>query len=321
MKGTLYQRDLFGAVVNKAGPTRVRLYADEVKEFSNKAGENWMYIGLVAIPENLIAKALDYLNEDRTDADYKEEAHFKELKNTYRSCYGAKTLLAKKWFERVLYDAEKIFHFHFLGINMSNIQPRAFGAGVSSNRSYESRIYNRFFRAAVSYALKRFFGKAEVTAVFHDRGDMEHDDLFDWHVIWSLGNLDDDIVCLTNQVKFISSDHKKEERFPNDSHIIQLCDVLTGIFRQCLDAPNEKQGCNAIARLAVPLLQRLTDEKRANNTNSRYNYYRRIDLSFFPSRKLSTKQLNDRWERLQSSFYIDRRLLIDSGGSTQLNLF
>jgi len=313
------QYDLRGRI-QAPEPAQVRLYADEIKPYRNAQNEQWMYLGLVAIPESYYRTALSGLTEDREAAKYDHEVHFVDLHNySYAHVYNEKTLLAKRWVERVLTDRQKIFHFYLLGLNLDNLQPFAFGRG----RKQQRNIYNRFFRASVAYVLKSFFGRTNVvvTHVFHDRSDLEQDDLFDWHAIWRLDQAEQGIRFLTDNIRFIDSDHEKEPDFPADSHFVQLCDVLLGGLSHCLDARTQKDGCCEIAECLLPVAERLTDPRRVRNPNSRYRYVRRLSMSFFPSKRLKLKELKDAHLRVRSGFYIERRLLFKEKKSKQLPLF
>ncbi len=301
-------------------PIRVRLYADEIQKQGNAAGERWMYIGILAIPERGYGHALSMLAKDREKAHYAREVHFIKLNNASNAaCHNEKTVLAGRWVQRVLEDDGKTFHFHLLGLNLSNLQELAFGTGREQDRN----VYNRFFRASISYVLKTFFGanNVVVTHVFHDVSNLQHDDLFDWHAILRIDRAEPGITFLPGNIRFIDSDHRKEPDFPQDSHFIQLCDVLMGGLTQCLDARNTKAGCCEIAEMLLPLAERLTDPKRVNNPNSRYRYVRRLSMSFFPSRKLKLKELEDVYKRGRSGFYINRHLLFKDRQSGQLTLW
>jgi hypothetical protein len=300
--------------------TAVRLYADEIQPYRNSLEERWMYIGLLAVPESDYDSVLGWLHEDRDAAGYYGEVHFTKLKNASDApAHNEKTLLVKRWAERVLWDDQKVFHFHLLGLNMGNLQAFAFGRGWEQKRN----IYNRFFRASVAYVLKYFFGdgKITVTCIFHDVSEFENDDLFDWHAIWRLDSTEADITFIPDTIEFIDSDHNEETEFPDDSHLIQLCDVLLGALTQCLDARNRKDGCCEIAELLLPLAERLVDPRRARNPNSRYGYARRVSMSFFPSRRLKLRELEDEWRRARSGFYVRRRLLFKEQLGGQLPLF
>ncbi|WP_324718108.1 hypothetical protein U7230_07560 [Carboxydochorda subterranea] len=301
-------------------PTRevaVRLYADEVKPTTGPAGDcPWLYIGMLAIPEELHGHALGALEEARRKVGYERELHF-----THLTQYP-KIQLAKAWVQLVLGDARKCFHFHLLGIDLSKLRKEAFG---DSRRERERRIYNRFFRSTTAYVLKGFFLSdprvhgVRVTGVFHDRSEMEHDDLFDWHLMWRLGQDEPGIVFESERIHFIDSDHTKEQVFPSESHFIQLVDILLGATRECLDYTSEKPGPIEVATAFAPLLERLTDPKRAFNPNSRYRYYHRCSVSFFPSKELALSELNT-LERARSRIYIERPLRMIHGRSGQQSL-
>lgn len=186
------------------------------------------------------------------------------------------------------------------------------------------RIYNRFFRSAILFTLKKYFGSNErvrVTYVFHDRGDMEYDEIFDWHTIWKIETSEEDILFKEAKIHFLDSDHRKEKIFPDDSHLIQLMDLILGSTRQCLDYTSEREGIIKTASVLYPLTERLADSSRCNNPNSRYRYHNRCCLSFFPLKKLTPSGLDNHFERVASSFFVDRELLLLQGVTGQKTLF
>lgn len=320
MRGSMFN------IENEVAPVSIRLYCDEIKPYRNAVGEQWMYMGLLALPDEKYRAALACLNEARDQIGYDREVHFRKLNNySYAPTYGEKTLLAKKWVESVMWDREKIFHFHLLGLHLDNLQQRAFG---ESGREQKRNTYNRFFRSALAYSIKAFFGRRNVVIsnIFHDNSnELEQDEWFDWHAIWRLDAAEKDLTFQTKKVEFINSDHHKEPEFSNDSHFIQLCDVLMGAFTQVLDARNTKDGCTEVGKCILPLAERLVDERRVRNPNSRYCYFKRVSLSFFPSRKLTLQELSQRslqpTLRKRSGFYIARRLLMAERESGQRSLF
>lgn len=284
---------------------RVQLYADEVKRHPNARGQNWMYIGVLAIPTTHRQSALQMLLEDRQIADFPRELKSTELTRHY------KIKLATRWLQRVMLDKSKIFHFYILGLNMENLQRCAFGD--SSAEQYR-HIYSRFFRSAIEYVLKDFFSGAKhvrVSSIFHDReSGLEADELFDWHAIATISRSTDNVEFESDRITFIDSDHAKEQVYPDDSHFIQLIDLILGVVRQCLDSTSREDGITEVAQAFLPLVERLTDERRRRNHNSRYCYVRRCHLAFFPSARLSTGDLQEPWKRVSSSFYFTRRLLL-----------
>jgi len=310
------EQDLFGTLRPKTA-TRVRLYADEIKPYRNDLDEQWMYIGILAIPEDRHQDALGSMMRDRKQANYPREVHFIELRNrSDANVHNEKTLLAKYWTEHVVHDVRKTFHFHLLGLSLDHLQNLAFGTAREQRRN----IYNRFFRASVKGMLKYFFGdQVTVTNLFHDQENfLEQADLFDWHAIWRIEQEAFEITFLTSNVVFVDSDHRKEQGHPAGSHFVQLCDVLLGGLTQYLDATTTKDGCCEIAEVLLPLAERLVDPQQARNPHTRYSHMRRVSMSFFPSKTLSQKELEDPYLRAQSGFHITRRLLFKEKRSGQL---
>jgi hypothetical protein len=192
---------------------------------------------------------------------------------------------------------------------LSNLQLVAFGESAARERN----IYNRFFRSACIYCLKAFYGDCKsinVKGVFHDKGNLEKDELFDWHTVWRIKQQEENISFDMDRILFVDSNHDKEKLYPEESHLIQMTDLVLGATSQCLDASPNRDGCDEIGCLFLPLVKRLNDSRRASNPRSRYNYFKKCSLSFFPSKKLTMAQLDDKWERLTSSFYKDRPLLL-----------
>jgi hypothetical protein len=309
--------DLFGTQRTPA-IAQVRLYADEVQPYVNPIGERWMYVGTLAIPEDKHGDALAALQAAREATEYDGEVHFARLTNySYAKEHSEKTLLARKWMELVLCDAEKVFHFYVLGLNLSNLTPQAFGRRGRRQPS----IYNRFFRSALLYVVKAYFGTpVVVTAVFHDKGAMECDRFFDWHSICRIEGHEPGITFAQDRIEFIDSDHRSEPVHPSESHFIQLIDVILGATTQCLDCTSGQDGCSEVAQALLPLIERLTDRKRVSNPKSKYAYVGRCSVAFFPSQALKPAELEDPFKRAQSHFYIHRRLLLSEKMSGQLPL-
>ncbi|MCL5257472.1 MAG: hypothetical protein M1319_06710 [Chloroflexi bacterium] len=288
-------------------PPRVRLYVDGSYDSKNSLGENWTYIGLLAIPEDKYQSAISLLNSDRQAASYSNEVHYKELGvSSNDRQFGMKTKLASLWAQRVMTDFTNMFHFHMFGFNTNKLQWEAFGPGKMKKKN----AYNRFFRALTTGAMKiSFRGRAVVTHVFHDKDDMSRHPLFDWHTIWRLNSSQPDLVFPTDRIEFIDSDHQLECTYPLDSHFIQLCDVILGGFRQCLDDSSTKLGCCEVAQKLLPLLQHLVDYRQCNNPNSRFNHANRLSVIFFPKEELTLTQLGDPFARALSGCYKNRPLL------------
>lgn len=260
-----------------ADHTSVFLYADEVKPFKNPKGQRWMYIAIVAIPEEKWSGALEMLSQDRQPKahegheGYDGELHFSKITSR------REIQLAKLWLNRVMWDQHKCFHFHILGLLLDHLHRPAFGKkGYDQDR----RIYNRFFRSSLAYVLHGFFGKYKtvtVRAVFHDKTEMGRDSYFDWHTIWRIQTDYPEIDFSGSRIQFIDSDDRKEKRYPEHSHFVQLTDVILGATKQCLDCTSSRKELIEVAKDFLPLVQRITDSSRRQKHREDYLNLGRIE--------------------------------------------
>jgi len=191
------------------------IYADEIKKFKNPNNQFWMYIGLLLIRRENKRKILNYLLEKRNEVGYHDELHFSDLTNySYATVHSGKTRLAKSWIELAMSKHKpRNICFHILGLNLNNLEYRAFGKGRKARRN----IYNRFFRSTALYCLKSYFGEYKnvtIRQMFHDKGHLDKDELFDWHTIWRIGTREEKITFNNKNIHFIDSDHNKEKKFP-----------------------------------------------------------------------------------------------------------
>lgn len=302
------------------GGIKLYLYADEIKRSQNRIGESWMYLGLLIVNEDNKKQLFDYLMQARKEANYYGELHFGEIRKS--SNKSEKTLLGKKWSEIVLSEnKERIVNFHVLGLNLSNLQYQSFG---EEKKERARNIYNRFFRSITKGCLKYYFPgykRIFVNTLFHDRNELENDELFDWHTIWRIEMEEENISFDDRNICFVDSDHQKEKNFPTESHFIQLTDLILGATSQCLDCGNNRVGCIEIGKLFLPLVERLNDQNRVNNPNSRYSYYRKCCLSFFPKGSLTLEQLANNFTKLRSGFYRNRLIILKEKLNCQRKLF
>ena len=114
--------------------------------------------------------------------------------------------------------------------------------------------------------------------------DQEHHKYFPWHSIFRLQLEADKLYFIGNRIKFISSDHRKSDKDEIHSHFIQFIDLVLGCFMNCLHVNSKNANKLNLAKQAYPLVSRLI--KAPYNPNSRYNYYRRQSIEFFPKENL-----------------------------------
>ena len=300
----------------------VKIFVDEIRPAKNARGESWLYIGLLVVPTLFQGKALRQLQQDRDAVGYDGEIHFTELKNySYAHEHFEKTLLARRWLQRVLDDDGWTYHFSLLGIDTARLDRDNFGR---SKRVSRKAIYNRFFRSALLWSLGYFFANrpVEVRRLAHDMTEFQKDPWFRTAIANRLDDAKQPYELLEHRTQFVNSNHRQEPMYPKDSHFIQLCDLLLGAFTQVLDnRSRRKDGCNELAAAVYPLLQQLTDPSPAGQqAEARFNSHRRLAVSFFrarrPRRRQATMAL--RHPRFTST---DRcsgvRMPADGGGNEQ----
>lgn len=307
--------DLFG--INKSEDKFISLsiYCDEIKRNSNVNGEQWFYLGMLLIPDAKKNAAIKKLNDARTVANYPSELHFSKLTNLSNSKdYNEKTLLAKLWLDLLIKDyTDQCFYFNILGINVDKITWQLFG-----NHNYEhfENAYTRFFRTLIKSSLNNFFkdNKIIVSAIFHDvEQSLKKHEYFNWNAIYKLRNEMQNVSFLKESVLFIDSDHEKEEIYSDESHFIQLIDLILGSFRLAFDKTTKREGSTEISKIFAKHLKAMMD----NPFNQKY--FRKYSFSFFPSQRLKSGELTNDWTRILCKFYNKRELLILP--SQQLELF
>jgi hypothetical protein len=297
-------KGLFGdEVINRQ--VTISVYCDErkVDGCQHPLGENWVYVSLLIVPDDKKAEVLEVLNRHRTTEEYDYEIKFRKIRRP--SGKSKITKVARLWLNEITNDPRNRFYFKVLGIRKDNLLSKLFGAPDSIG--IDDNIYNRFFRAAFLGALNSYFPREQydkviITHLFHDRhGGLERHQYFPRHLFSKLG--EKRVVFSNTEVKFVDSNHKREVGYQNESHFIQLADILVGSLSHCLDLPSDSNdGRNEIGRVQLPFLRNLM-----HLSSGKYQYFRKYDISFFPLRKL--KQLVDLTE-MQSQFFKERRILL-----------
>lgn len=309
------------------------LYCDEVikqpmhDDILGGPPEYWDYIGILVVPastqEALVSRLLNArcLNPDNKEwdgcksrcqwhDDNNTEVHYSELDDTRRY------KIACSWVDLLLENATRgwgLMYFYILGLNRSKLDLERFGP--ANQRSRDVTIYNRFFRTAVQKSTKSFFHRFRhiiVDHIYHDVAPGQHHQFLPWHAIWKLGSEDDKLTFLCREISFINSDHRDTEGDPVHSHLIQFIDLLLGCTCNILHYRAKSANKLGIALRAKPLLgDRLL--KRPNNKNSRYHYFGRQQIEFFPRESLSRDDADSiiyEMRRLDN-FYSARELRIE----------
>lgn len=292
------------------------IFADERKNINNQ----WNYICMLIVPTEKIEASLEALNKERERISYNFELKFSGLN---KSGKGKKVELALAWINKIIDDGKNkydTYYFKVLGIDCDKIDYSYFGNSKNAKGKY-SNLYNRFFRSSLVSCLKYFFKKTsiiEIDNIIHDsEGLLESHDYFDLHCIWKIQE-EEGIKFNCNKIIFPLSDHNKESNYPSFSHFIQLCDVLVGSISYCFDYSNKDNlGQEKVALIILPLVRRIVEKPR--NKNSKYGYFRKYDIDFFPNRKID-KINNENIQILKGEMYKNRTIKLKEKVSKQLTL-
>lgn len=315
--------DLFGNVTDQE--IKVKLFCDE------SGTRDWLYLGLLIVSEEdekgLMQDILnsrcgspdpnfkkDWINckEKCKNHEYNDkEVHFSKMNNRKYMYY-----IAERWMKYLLGGKNHI-RFYVQGIDRTKLDLGKFG---SANR--ESSIYNRFFRSAVLFSLKRFFGKnsrIRITGVYHDESSaLEGHDYFSWHSLYKIPIDDGFINADINKIEFIDSNHKKSGN--EYSNFIQLIDLITGSIKEVFEAesPSNESDKITITRMMLPLVERIINNPW--NKKSHYNYFNRYDIQFFPKNTTSDleKEYGD-MSKFANNFYRKRPLKFSHKNQMELN--
>jgi hypothetical protein len=263
---------LFGFNSSKINIT---IFSDERKNLNNQ----WDYICLLIIPTNKINVVLNIIKNYRNNNNYHHELKFAKLDNRGT---GVKFQLAKDLLNEILNDTQKLYYFKIFGIDKISINNNRFGKGLKNYEIY-ANIYNRFYRTNI-LQLKGYFKNQniEIDNIFHDNeGNLERHEYFNWHTVFTVEK-DERISCNCDRIKFINSNHDLEPNYQNESHIIQLVDILIGAVSQCIEYHNKKnQSQIELAGLVLPYVDRILNDKP--NWKSEFPYFGRFDINFFPT--------------------------------------
>jgi len=322
----------------------VTICCDEVKQAlirESATGEGpryWDYIGLLllrrqdeeqALSSLLNARCLNPNNEVwgkctqpcRFHNENNTEVHFAECDSTN------KFKVAQSWIKLLRREGKAdsgLFRFYILGLDLSKLDYASFGPRSQQNRRIT--IYNRFFRAALTWAVKSLLDgclPVRVNGVYHDKGDVEDHPYFPWHSVYRISADQENVSFQTSEITFINSDHRESDGHPTYSHFVQFLDVIMGCIVNLLHARSLNANKVALAWEAEPLIRRLVETPR--NCNSRYHYCGRQAVRFFPRHDLREVP-HDEFADLRAkvwrtdNFYHQRRFLLDEVRQPPLGL-
>lgn len=309
---TMNNKDLFGVDIPPK-EISVSVYCDErmidAKVHPNK--ESWVYITLLVVPDSKKSDVLTMLNRHRADIKHYGEVKFHKLRKGSHISTIAR--LAKLWLQEITNDANMCFYFKVFGIKRDNLLFELFSTETDPAEEY-GNIYNRFFRMTFLGALNSYWSREEykkvvVSGLFHHKQRiLEAHGFFPWHLCYKVSN--ERIAFQSNQFVFIESDHNVEPNYKDDSQFIQLADILVGSISHCLDLPTRSNvGKNEVAKVVLPLVRDILGN--VYSKRSCFDYFRKYDVSFYPSKKLTRAEFSNDVTRAQSCFFKNRRVLLE----------
>lgn len=311
--------DLFGNEMLE-NPIRVNIYADEAMDrkcpYTNN---NWHYMCLIV--ERLDNPLLDDLINERFMNNFDKTSPFYEKNNlilhwTDMHSADAKNI-CKRWFKYITNPGKsgEKFYCYILGLNESLLNDDEFDPENKFNS-----IYNRFFRTAVEYALKCFFGDKKIIIIkniYHEQGQQQHHAYFNWHPIEILERKNpEQFVFKNKEIIFLEKDHNKD----NKANILQLCDCFLGACVNLLHGfENLKSNRSILKSELLNIISELFNRmiNKPDNINSSYQHANRIMIRFFPKERTSKDDL----KRYTNQFYTKRAIKFIEDNSGQLSLF
>jgi len=318
-------RTLFGIEQEKENQIiEVNIYSDEVKNIVDpETKEKWHYIGLIVIPvqkeevclNNLLkARFFENFSPENDLSLVKKDEYFKKNNRiVHFSDLDADTFyIAKRWHSYLKNKcSEKEFYFNILGICESRLSQRFFP------RKEFIVVYNRFFRSAIAFALKKFFLKKNVKKIiikeiFHEKGEQQFNSLFPWHAIYKINKEENwPIYCKKKKITFIGKDHEKNKR----ANFIQFIDVLLGVTRNAIHYTSKGKFQKRLTEEYFPLIKRLIYKPNNPNSKTYPSYHRRMNIDFFPKEKLTSA---DQLSRYKKMFYKKVKLNFEYRGQKKL---
>jgi hypothetical protein len=305
-------------------PIKLSLYCDE-SEPQSIGRENWLYYGLLLIPEENKMELLNRLinarcipnnnwKYDRCEEPcgyHKKnntEIHFSKLSRNHEF------RISKKWIKILLNecknDREKIIYLNILGLNKSRIDRNYW----KRHNKKDIKIYGRFLFTAIK-SIKYFFpntNKIKISNIFHDNSPLKNDTSPYYDRLLNDLRSDKKIELVSNEMTFVDSDHRKSSS--QESHFLQFIDLLLGLAVNYIHFTSKKKRKVELTRSISDLYSRLIHN--ADNKNSSFNYYRQKRIQSFPSDEdfyIIYKDLtgNVTEKRKDNLFYSERRCLFE----------
>lgn len=156
----------------------------------------------------------------------------------------------------------------------------------------------RFFRSCLLRLIAMFkeYDTIIIDNIFHDKTtEMETHPYFNRNTIkqirmQQLFEENKKIFFQTNEIEFLESDHRKGDNV--NSQFIQLVDIILGTSLNVIHNTATNSAKKELSYKIKPLIERiLSKDNIYAKMNSRYNYFNKQSISFFP--KISKENLEE----------------------------
>ena len=309
----------------------VSIYCDEIKNGKLDNGEcgeqeNWNYIGICIVPTNKIKPLSKKLNDLRCGANQKYTVcnnkcpyHYKnQIKIHYQKYDDTNNFnIANRWCDIILNNYNPAeFYMHILGINLNKLDKSYFKT-KGEITDVDENIYNRFFRTAIIYPLKKYFHQydiIEIDNIYHDAGDMEHHKYFRSQPLRYIKFNEEKIVCKCSEITFLETNHLN--CLEDNNTILQLIDLFLGANYNMLHSSSKQKNKVNIANKLFYIINRCINNPK--NKNSRY--YNVYSVSFFPKHKINSNISEFEKEIIKyDNFYTNREMKLQM--KNQISIF
>jgi len=307
-------------------PLHLTVFADESRDRKCPlTGDIWDYfiIGLVKtdnVPELLNDISCVRHNRGEIVSNYQVDIKSKYYEKNNRILHFSelddadKKFLSERFTDWFLYPNNLKLRVVVCGVNRSKIDESFFGEDVYMG------VYNRFFRSALSYAIKQYYGNAEeihISKIYHEIGEQSYSTVFRNHIFKALK---DAFKFDELDVHFIEKDHN----INSYANVIQVLDLILGATTFALHsyknngASRAEEYKNFIVDRFFEILPRSINESK--NKNSHTKHYQKYIVMSFPENPINRVSYGSKNYELRSGFYRKRPIpYFDNVG--QLSLF
>ena len=201
------------------------------------------------------------------------EIHFSKIKDSRVNSSMIK--ISKSWLKQFSNNNKTIFA-SVLYIDLNKLDVSFFG-----DENVGANIYNKFFRTIIDYGLKTYFRRYDkiiIENIFYDKkNELERHYFFNYRNLEKLKYENSKNIEFKNKITFVDSDHKKEKNNSNESHFIQLIDLIIGSIRHNIFRISNSKNKDEVAREVRPILNKL---------GKKYFDSSILRVSFFPKNKI-----------------------------------